>query len=247
MSAGTNVAVDRVLSQLDSPHKHSSDDCSSSEPHDHVEIGRIGSLSRVQSSLRKHYIFPTFNSGMNIAEKEVTRLLRVSETMQQRHGSGRGAEIIALRELLDAVRRRDFIQLQTHTNVKQYSPILKKYVNGEDPETYIKQHILKGDASDGVPNVLSPDHTFVEGLRQRPLTKKKIEAWVDMNIDDFEEEVKRNYIRNQKLIDLKMIPENLEKDIMVDFCEAPINDRSKLFPYFTDKRLRELTENIGEF
>ena len=38
-----------------------------------------------------------------------------------------------------------------------------------------------------------------------------------------------------------------EKDIMVDFCEAPINDRSKLFPYFTDKRLRELTENIGEF
>ena len=49
------------------------------------------------------------------------------------------------------------------------------------------------------------------------------------------------------MIDLKMIPENLEKDIMVDFCEAPINDRSKLFPYFTDKRLRELTENIGEF
>ena len=124
---------------------------------------------------------------------------------------------------------------------------MKKFVNGEDPETYIKQHILKGDASDGIPNVLSPDHTFVEGLRQRPLTKKKIEAWVDMNIDDFEEEVKRNYIRNQKLIDLKMIPENLEKDIMVDFCEAPINDRSKLFPYFTDKRLRELTENIGEF
>tara|TARA_B100001778_G_scaffold257028_1_gene217132 strand:- start:1426 stop:2268 length:843 start_codon:yes stop_codon:yes gene_type:complete len=142
---------------------------------------------------------------------------------------------------------KDFIQLQTYTNVKQYSPILKKFVNGEDPETYIKQHILKGDASDGIPNVLSPDHTFVEGLRQRPLTKKKIEAWVDMNIDDFEEEVKRNYIRNQKLIDLKMIPENLEKDIMVDFCEAPINDRSKLFPYFTDKRLRELTENIGEF
>ncbi len=142
---------------------------------------------------------------------------------------------------------KDFIQLQTYSNVKQYSPILKKYVDGEDPKTYIKQHILKGDSSDGVPNVLSPDHTFVEGLRQRPLTKKKLEAWVDMNIDDFEEETRRNYIRNQKLIDLKMIPENLAKDIMVDFSEAPCGDRSKLYTYFTTKRLRELTENIGEF
>ena len=49
-------------------------------------------------------------------------------------------------------------------------------VNGHNPDTYIKEHILKGDSSDGVPNVLSPDHTFVEGLRQRPLSKKKIES-----------------------------------------------------------------------
>ena len=68
-----------------------------------------------------------------------------------------------------------------------------------------------------------------------------------MHIDDFDEEVKRNYIRNEKLIDLKKIPEVLEKVIMVDFCEAICGDRSKLFPYFTDKRLRELTEQIGEF
>ena len=70
---------------------------------------------------------------------------------------------------------KDFIQLQKYENVSQYSPILKKMVNGHNPDTYIKEHILKGDSSDGVPNVLSPDHTFVEGLRQRPLSKKKIE------------------------------------------------------------------------
>ena len=43
---------------------------------------------------------------------------------------------------------------------------------------------------------------------------------MNMHIDDFDEEVKRNYIRNEKLIDLKKIPEVLEKVIMVDFCEA---------------------------
>ena len=83
--------------------------------------------------------------------------------------------------------------------------------------TYIKEHILKGDTSDGVPNVLSPDNTFVDGIRQRPLGRKKIENWLDIDIDDLQEEVKRNYQRNDKLINLDNVPEELEKEIMVDF------------------------------
>ncbi len=65
---------------------------------------------------------------------------------------------------------KDFIQLQKYDNVRQYSPITKKHVNGVDAVVYIKEHILKGDKSDGIPNVLSPDHTFTDDLRQRPLT-----------------------------------------------------------------------------
>ena len=49
---------------------------------------------------------------------------------------------------------KDFIQLQKYNNVKQYSPITKKHINGVDAVVYIKEHILKGDKSDGVPNVL---------------------------------------------------------------------------------------------
>ena len=142
---------------------------------------------------------------------------------------------------------KDFIQLQKYPNVQQYSPILKKYVNGHDPVTYIKEHILKGDASDGVPNVLSPDNTFVDGLRQRPLGRKKIETWLSMHIDDLQNEVKRNYQRNDKLINLDNVPEDLEKEIMVEFSEASCGDRSKLLNYFIKSRLKELTESIGDF
>ena len=142
---------------------------------------------------------------------------------------------------------KDFIQLQKYMNVKQYSPILKKYVNGHNPDTYIKEHILKGDTSDGVPNVLSPDNTFTDGLRQRPLGKKKIETWLNMNIDDLNDEVKRNYQRNEKLIDLGKIPNELETEILTEFREAPFGDRSKLLNYFIKSRLKNLTETIGEF
>ena len=69
---------------------------------------------------------------------------------------------------------KDFIQLHKYKNVTQYSPVTKKYVGGVDPDEYLYEHILKGDVSDGVPNVLSVDNTFTDGLRQKPLGKKKI-------------------------------------------------------------------------
>ena len=142
---------------------------------------------------------------------------------------------------------KDFIQLQKYDNVSQYSPITKKLVNGVDPNVYIKEHVLKGDKSDGVPNVLSPDHTFTDELRQRPLTSKKMHDILATEIDDLNDELKRNYQRNFKLINLDNIPEKLELDILDDFKGASCGNRSKLLNYLIEKRLTSLTENIGEF
>ena len=140
---------------------------------------------------------------------------------------------------------KDFIQLQKFRNVTQYSPITKKFVNGVDPDIYLSEHVLKGDSSDGVPNVLSPDNTFVDGIRQKPLSRKKIAAMIDGNFPN--DEVKRNYQRNKKLIDLKESPPELFTEILKAYQEAPEGDRSKLLNYFTQKRLRNLVESIGEF
>ena len=152
---------------------------------------------------------------------------------------------------------KDFIQLQKYKNVSQFSPITKKFVNGDDPQRYLAEHILKGDASDGIPNVLSPDNTFVEGLRQRPLGKKKIEAWLDnchpelgnMPTEDVlpNDETIRNFQRNRKLIDLDQSPKELFLLILKEYNEAPEGDRSKLLNYFIQKRLSNLTESIGDF
>ena len=145
---------------------------------------------------------------------------------------------------------KDFIQLQKYPFVQQWSPITKKAVNGYDPDVYIQEHILKGDTSDGIPNVLSPDNTFTEGLRQRPLSRKKIESWVgadDEYIPTWSDEVKRNYQRNSMLIDLTNTPEDIENKILKEYKNAPSGNRSKLLNYFMKYKLRELTENIGEF
>ena len=141
---------------------------------------------------------------------------------------------------------KDFIQLHTG-NVKQWSPVTKQEVNGHDPDTYIKEHVLKGDSGDGVPNVLSPDHTFTDGLRQKPLGKKRIEKMINENMNDWSDEVKRNYQRNYKLINLKNIPEDIESNIVDEISKSLCGDRSKLLNYFTVNKLKTLTENIGDF
>ena len=143
---------------------------------------------------------------------------------------------------------KDFIQLQKHNFVKQFSPVLKKFVNGQDPHLYIREHILKGDRSDGIPNFLSADDTFVNELRQKPLAKKKISTWVDLEPEDYcTEEMMRNYQRNKTLIDLECIPSVLKEQILIDYLKPPVGDRSKLLNYFISKRLKNLMNDIGDF
>ena len=145
---------------------------------------------------------------------------------------------------------KDFIQLQKYPFVQQWSPITKKSINGYDPNVYIQEHILKGDTSDGIPNVLSPDNTFTDGLRQRPLSRKKIETWVGenaKNISSWNDEVKRNYQRNSMLIDLTNTPDDIETKILEEYKNSPSGNRKKLLNYFIKNRLKTLTESIGEF
>ena len=141
---------------------------------------------------------------------------------------------------------KDFIQLHKE-NVKQWSPVTKQEVSGHDPDTYIKEHVLRGDSGDGVPNVLSPDHTFTDGLRQKPLGKKRIEKMINENMSDWNDEVKRNYQRNYKLINLKNIPKDIQSNIVDEISKSSCGDRSKLLNYFTVNKLKTLTENIGDF
>ena len=139
----------------------------------------------------------------------------------------------------------DFKQLHKYANVKQYDPTRKRWISHSNPEEYLFEHILKGDSGDGVPNVLSPDNTFVMGIRQRPVTKKRITDWADINKMD--SEVKRNYMRNKTLIDLNEIPASIKKTILEKYEEDNPKDRSQLLNYFIKNKLRNLMESISEF
>ena len=143
---------------------------------------------------------------------------------------------------------KDFLQLQKFANVQQYSPMQKKFLKESNPERFLREHIMKGDKGDGVPNFLSPDDIFVTEGRQKPVTEKKLNIWVTQEPESFCDEVMlRNYRRNEMLIDLSKIPENFKQKILETYQNAVLNGRDKIFNYFVKHRMKMLMEHIQEF
>ena len=143
---------------------------------------------------------------------------------------------------------KDFAQLQKYANVEQYSPMLKKWIRISNPESYLREHIMRGDRGDGVPNFLSADNSIVVGARQKPLASKKIEKWIGLDPKDFcNEMMLRNYHRNEVLVNLEKVPDNIKNQVNEKFDNYKIPPRSGLLNYFIKNRLKLLTDKIGEF
>jgi len=143
---------------------------------------------------------------------------------------------------------KDFIQLHDKY-VHQWSPVTKKLVNGIEPSQYLFEHILKGDKSDGIPNILSADDSIINGVRQKPITKKYIDNFVLHNAElngRTDTEI-RNFHRNEKLIDLKQTPKELSDLIWNEYRKEPKGSRANLLNFFVEKRLNNLIETVGDF
>ena len=148
---------------------------------------------------------------------------------------------------------KDFQQLQKYPNVTQYSPVLKKFYETDSPQEYIYEHILRGDPGDGIPNYLSPDDTFINGIKSKPIMKKKLVGWIDtlMRGEDPKEFCNeyhlRNYQRNQRLIDFDFIPEEIQDDIYKQYEEKEPKGKNAILPYLIKNDLQSLIGKIEEF
>ena len=143
---------------------------------------------------------------------------------------------------------KDFAQLQRYPNVEQYSPILKKYIKEPFPLVQLKQLIIRGDKSDGIPNILSSDDVFVSGGRQKPITENKIIAWLNQEPKQFcNEDMLRNFSRNEVMIDLTKIPESLKENIINSYETTKGRTKQEFMNYMIANRLKNLIEVAHEF
>ena len=145
---------------------------------------------------------------------------------------------------------KDFIQLQQYGHVIQWSPMFNKMIKEDNPRRYLFEHLLKGDAGDGVPNANSHDDVFVTAARQTPMTKKAIDKYWD-NRDDLEMIMKpnvfRNFMRNVQMIDLTNTPDGIREAAINTYKNYKYPSRQNILTYLIENRMKMLIDSAGEF
>ena len=190
-------------------------------------------LNKIRDELREH-------SPYKVIEVDTAEADDIIAVLSIKHSANEKVMILSS--------DKDFAQLQKYPNVEQYSPILKKFIKEPLPSAQLKQLVIRGDKSDGIPNILSKDDTFVEGVRQKPITEAKIINWMNQKPEEFcTEEMLRNYNRNEILIDLTRIPENLKQNIIDTYESSKGRTRQEFMNYMVANRLKNLIEVIDEF
>lgn len=200
---------------------------------DWKEMFRI--LNQIREEISEYFPYPTIR--VETAEAD-----DIIATLCHEHGRELGGDPILILS-----GDKDFQQLQRYSNVDQYDPTRKRWIRCSDPDRFLLEHILKGDASDGIPNVLSSDDTFVAKARQKPLRSKFLDTVMNEGIKSLDEDVKRNYLRNHMLIDLNNVPNDIAAQALYMYEEQSNKGRDKLFNYFIKYKLKNLTECITEF
>lgn len=147
-------------------------------------------------------------------------------------------------------RDHDFKQLHIHDNVKQWDPISKKFIKVPNATLYLKTHIIRGDTGDGVPNLLSDDDTLVvPGKRQKAIFERKLDEWLKQDPQDFcgSDIMRRNWKRNEQMVDLKHTPERIKDEILSQYHSQAGKNKSRLESYFIKNRLKNLHPFYNEF
>lgn len=144
----------------------------------------------------------------------------------------------------------DFIQLHKYDNVRQWNPMMKKLVKNGDPKSALLEKIATGDAGDGIPGVLSDDAVLVtEGARQKPLVKARREEFTKTGRDACRtDQERRNWDRNNALINFEQIPENISSTIVNTYNSVkPQTDKMAIYNYLVKHRCRLLLDELESF
>lgn len=148
----------------------------------------------------------------------------------------------------------DGVQLQRFPNVKNYSPKKKAFLTtgGLSVEEFINEHIAEGDGTDSIPNVLSQDNSFADKIRQKSLFQARKDEFIAHGIDACKtEEERKNFVRNQTLVDFQFIPEDIKEATIMDYLEQSAKckkrGRMKVMNYLVKNRMSLLLEHLDEF
>lgn len=149
---------------------------------------------------------------------------------------------------------KDLKQVLKFKNVRFYN--IKRNGSGKfinidirEFDSMLEAHILSGDVSDGIPNFLSDEDTFMnDSKRSKPLGAKKIAKILELGLDSYltSSKIKQRYLQNARLIDMSFIPEYVEKNIEKGFIKEMKKDKSwkKAIAWLKENKMKNILNDL---
>jgi hypothetical protein len=204
-------------------------------------------LSEMRNDLAKHFPYKV----MHLERCEADDIIAILTSYAQENELVQEGLVEESQKILILSSDKDFKQLQLHPNVKQWSPMQKKYVTATQREIveYKIEHIVKGDSGDGIPNILSKDDVFVSGERQKPMSAKRLQEFIDNGfIACKNDDERRNWHRNSVLVDFDHIPQDVREQVITTYINTqPTGDKMSIMNYLIENRCRLLLDELEDF
>jgi len=144
----------------------------------------------------------------------------------------------------------DNLQIQNiDPRIKQFSYVKKKLITPASEKYNLFDHVVRGDAGDGIPNIYSTADHFVrpEKKRQKSIMATSVAEWQRHahEPEKFCSDVMlERYRQNQVLIDYRYIPEDIAAAI-VDAYESATVPQGKIFGYMVQHKLTRIMQDGG--
>jgi hypothetical protein len=201
--------------------------------------------NELMEEIRENFMYPVIQTSGAEADDVIAALCKWSQDNDLTEGlfDAEPKPIMIVSEDMD------FFQLQKYKNVKQYAPRKKKQIVPEIPlKHFIIEHIVKA-GDDAIPNILSADNCIAEQVRQTAVKRAYLDEFLKHGegacTTDTE---RRNWKRNQTLIDFDYIPEEITSAIIAEYIGyEKTGSRNKIMSYLIKNRCKQLIGDLGEF
>lgn len=147
-------------------------------------------------------------------------------------------------------RDKDLKQVLQLDNVKLFNIDKKSFIKSkkEDIKLSTMIHIMNGDAGDDIPNFISDDDTYyLPEKKSKRLGEKKSEKIIlndELREMLKDEQIKNNYIRNKRLIDLNSVPKKIVERIIEKIDNNKDVDISDTIEYLKENKMVNIINEI---
>lgn len=140
---------------------------------------------------------------------------------------------------------KDFLQLYNANRVRIFNPMKQTEVSHPNPNMFLVQECLIGQAKDDIFNIKTP-LDWPEGKRKPGFGPKALDKVIAYGWKDWlkDNDLVERFVFNRQLMDFSKIPEDIKKGVLEQYNSYETPTPDMIYEFFKENQWPEYLENL---